>query len=583
MSKTSVFVSGSVILYLCFMALISSGCRSEDSTERDRWPSKYSVAGSAEIDKDTRTNAESYSIAAASMTKAFSEAADESYKGMAGLSNDYTKDINSVEKFSQDAMDSYTDSISKALDKYASAILYGYDAAYFLTNGIIGKRASSFFIKRDLSPTINLPDNNPGNGSVSSDFINDFGYLGFLAFRDFDILIRAMEERIKNGAYIINNSVEGSDEYKKINEELGIASDSSKSEALAAYDELQVKGKLTKIKKLEAINREYSDGSALTQSRDTIVQSCNEMVNSFKTSAPGTLYDSKDVDSDKAKLGFLMKAVGQDSEDLSLSYMGISANGISASTGTIATMVACIVSDKTPSSFHISKPLSDITDEDAKTLLSNMAASTYTGIKDAGSIRNALYAYALKEANELYVDGIKSTEADGSVWINIPEKNCARFLNKPGNNKSFMTPDFGVTESLVLMGGYLPEIYFNLDLIPTGFSIGAEYINVNKLTQRLVDIPSEKNMAIVTLIHPANIDTKPEQNRNFMVFANPLVPGIDISYKAVGGDSWEQTGVPMTNDSGYVEFFMPASPTDIEDTLNIKSGKEIEKNFKFKL
>lgn len=583
MGNTSVFVSGSLILCLCFTAFTSSGCRNEDSTEKYRWPSKYSVAGSAEIANDTRTNAESYSIASANMAKAFSEAADESYKGMAGLSNDYAKDINTVEIFTQEAMDSYTDSISKALDKYASTILYGYDALYFKTNGIIGKRASSFFLKRDLSPTVNLPDNSPGQGSISSDFINDFGYIGFLAYRDFDILISALEERIKNGIFIINNSVEGSEEHKKINEALGIASDSPRSETLSAYDALNVKGKLTKLKQFEAINREYSEGSALAQSKNTIVQSCNEMVSSFKTSAPGNLYDSKDVDSDKIKLGFLLKAVGQDPESLSSSYMGMSANEISSSTGTIATYVGCIVSNRTASSLHIEKPLSDITDEDAKTLLSNMASSIYTDIKDASSIRNSFYAYTLKEANELYADGISSADSDGSVWINIPEKNYARFLNKPGNNKSFGAPDFGVSESLVLMNGYIPEIYYNLDLIPTGFSIGIEYVNVNDLTQRLVDIPSEKNMAISTLIHPANIDAKPEQNRNFMVFANPLVSGIKISYKAAGGDSWEQTGEPVTNASGYLEFFMPASPVDTEDTLNIKHGKEIEKNFKFKL
>jgi len=583
MSKTSIFVSGSLISCLLLVAFAVSGCRSEDSTEKYRWPSTYSVAGTAAIDKDTRTNAESYSIAAASMSKAFSEAADEYFKGMAGLSGDYTKDINSVEKFTQDDMNTYTDSISRALDKYASAILYGYDAANFLKNGIIGKRSSSFFIKRDLSPTATLPENASGNGNVSSDYNNNFGYLGFLAYRDFDILISAVEERIKDGKFIINNTVEGSDEHKKINEELGISSASSKSEAISAYDELQVKDKLAKTKNFETINRDYSEGSALSQSRDTIVKSCNEMLNSFKTSAPGTLYDTKDVDSDKTKLSFLMKAVGQNSENLAASYMGVSANAISSSTGTIATLVASVLSDKISSNLHIAKPLSEITDEEAKAMLLSMASSTYTDIKDVNSIRNAFYTYTLKEAKELYADGISSTGADGSVWITIPEKNCARFLNKPGNNKSFKTPDFGVSENLVLMNGYIPEIYYNIDLIPAGFSIGVEYINVNRLTQRLADIPSEKNMALSTLVYPANIDEKPEQNRNFMVFANPLNAGVKISYKAAGGDNWEQTGVPLTNTSGYVEFFMPASPDDTEDTVDIKFGKEITKLFKFKL
>ena len=42
-------------------------------------------------------------------------------------------------------------------------------------------------------------------------------------------------------------------------------------------------------------------------------------------------------------------------------------------------------------------------------------------------------------------------------------------------------------------------------------------------------------------------------------------------------------GKPLTNSQGYVEFFMPASPDDTEDSMTIQSGSEIEKVFKFKL
>lgn len=583
MGKTSVVVSGGFAICFGLILLFTLGCRSEDSTQKYRLPSKYSVAGTAEINKDSRTNAESYSIAAAAMAKAYSEAADEIFKGMAGISNEYAKDINTVTEFSQAAMDSYTDGLSNSMNKYAQAILYGYDAAFFLVNGISDKRASSFFLRRDVSPTCGLPENSSDNNIASADYDNIFGYIGFMPYRDFGILIDAVEGRIGNGSYIISNTVEGSQEHIKINEALSLNSGATKNEAMDAFNALNVKARLLMVKKIEQANRDNAEGSGLNQSRNTIVDSCNKMVESFKTSAPGSLYDEKDVDSDKSKVGYLLKAIGQDPESLVSSKMGLFANGISASEGTISTMVGCIVSGKNYSSMNIMKPSTEVGDEDAKTLLTNMMNSTYKDIMDISKIRDSFKAYTLKEANELYANGIVSTGQDGSVDIRIPEKNCARFLNKPTNNKSFRAPDFGSTDSLVLMNGYLPEIYFNLDLIPEGFSIGVEYVNVNRLTQKLVDVPSESNMAITTLLHPANIDLKPEQDRDFMAFVNPLMPGVEISYEIKGGDKWEQAGKPVTNDSGYVEFFMPASPDETEDSLVIKSGKEIEKTFKFKL
>lgn len=582
MKKTPVYVAGTI--FLCLSALlVSSGCRDEDNTVKYRWPSKYSTAGEATIDKDTRTNAESYTIAAANMAKSYSEATEEIYKGMAGISADYTKDINATATFTQTAMDSYTDAIAKALDKYASAFLYGYDAAYFLRNGIVDKRTSSYFIKRDLTPTVSMPENIPGQSTQLTDYANDFGYLGFIPYRDFDLLISAVEERIKNGSFIISSTVEGSDEHKKINSALSIPETSSKTETSAAYEALNVKSKLLMLKKFEAINRQYAEGSAIPQSRDAIVRSCNSMVNSFKTTAPGNLYDSKDVESEKTKLGFLLKAIGQDPESVVATYMAMSANSISKSEGTIATLVGLVLSSKEGSFVQIPPPDQETETDAAKTTLKNMASSIYTDIFNSSKIKNALNAYSHSEANDLYPQGIISTEGDGSLKISIPARNYARFLSKPNNNKSFRTPDFDTTECLVTMNGYVPEIYFNLDIIPSGFSIGVEYANVNSLSQKLTSIPSDKNIALATLIHPANIDEKPEQDRNFMIFANPLSEGIKISYETVGGDKWDQAGEPSTNQSGYVEFFMPASPDDTEDSVTIKYGKEIVKKFLFKL
>lgn len=583
MGKTSALVSGSISILLCLVIMFAPGCRSEDSTQKYRWPSTYSVPGNAVADNDPRTNAESYSIAAASMAKAYSDAADSIFKGISGISSDYSKDINTVQEFSQSAMDSYTEGLSSALGKYAQAILYGYDAAFFLVNGLTDKRASSFFAIRDVSPTVSFSGNSSAINDISTDYTNNFGYIGFLPYRDFDLLIDAVEERINDCIHIISNTVEGSPEHKKINAALSLSSGATKIEALAAYNALDVKSKISMLKKVEQINRDDAGGSGLVRSRETIVKTCNMLVNSFKTSAPGSLYDEKDVDSDKTKISYLMKAIGQDPESMEASKMALFANGISKSEGTISDKVSCILSGKVYSRLGIVKSSSDISFDDAKKLLTNMMNSTFTDIVQISRVRDSFYVYTLKEANEFYSAGIVSTAQDGSVEIKIPEKNCARFLSKPTNNKSFRISDFGVTDCLVLMAGYLPEIYFNLDLVPSGFSIGAEYINVNRLSQDLVDVPSESNPAIATLFRPANVDVKPEQDRDFVVFANPLVSGFEISYDIKGGDGWVQAGKPLTNASGYVEFFMPASPEETEDTLVVKAGKWIEKTFLFKL
>lgn len=584
MSKTSVLVSGSLIICFGLFVSLTSGCRSEDNTVKFRIPSSYSTAGSASLDRDTRTNGESFGIAVSGMAKSYSEGTDEIYMGMSGISNEYVLDINTVEEFNQTAMDSYTESLAAALDKYSSAVLYGYDAAYFLANGITDKKILSFFLKRDLSPTAWFAGNTGDTSANSVNYDNNFEYIGFFAYRNFDVLIKAVEDRINNGIFIINNTAEGSDEHKKINEELSIASESTRNEAIETFNRLNIKVKLGKVKRFESINREYSEGSAIQQSVDTIKRSCIDMISSMKTSSTGNLFDTKDVNDKKVKLEYLLKITGQESETVTTSYMGLSANGISAPAATISENVAVVISGKNQTSLHIKKPSSDQGLEDAKAILLKMAASDYSDIKDTGKIRNALYSYILNEASELCSNSITSTESDGSVHIAMPEKNCIKFLSKPNNNISFRSPDFGVTETLVAMKGYIPEIYYNLDLVPEGFSIGVEYLTSTKLNQKLSDIPSEDNISVTTLIHPGNIDSKPEEDRNFMVFANPLVPGIEISYKSKGGDEWDYNkGKPLTNSQGYVEFFMPASPDDTEDSMTIQSGSEIEKVFKFKL
>jgi hypothetical protein len=583
MGKSSVIISGSLIICFGLSVFLTSGCNDKDNTVKFRIPSSYSKAGSVSIDRDTRTNSESYGIAVAGMAKSYSEGADEIYKGMSDISNEYTRNINTVD-FTQDGMDSYTNSLAAALDKYASAVLYGYDAAYFLVNGITDNKISSLFLRRDLSPTAWLAGNSCDHSADTVNYDNNFGYIGFAAYSSFESLIKAVDDRISNGTFIISNSVEGSEEHRKINEKLAIASDSAKNQTMEAFNSLNIKAKLVKVRQLEAINREYAEASAIQQSVETIRKSCTELVNSMKSSSPGTVYDTQNADDDKVKLEYLLKITGQDSGNVAASYMGLSANSISGSTATISESVAVVISGKAQSDLHIKKPSSGIGTEEAKTILMNMAAYDYSDIKDTGKIRDALYAYTLNEAGELYSKGITSTEGDGSVHISIPEKNCIKFLSKPNNNTSFRTPDYGVTETMIAMKGYIPEAYYNLDLLPSGFSIGVEYLPATKLTQKIADIPSESNISITTLINPGNIDSKPEEDRNFLVFANPLVPGIEISYKSQGGEGWDyNAGKPLTNGGGYVEFFMPASPDDTEDSMTINSGSEIKKVFKFKL
>lgn len=538
----------------------------------------YSDPGTATVSSDDKVNVKSYNSAIKGLADNMQETMSGIYEAVGKVSADYTKVI-STSGMTQDEMDAYTDTIAAYMDDAAKAMLYNHDAL------VLGQSIEAGKSKGGGSLGMIVKDANDGGTSDGDDLSYEpesrrplffiAAGLGLLAYGAYKGVAGAIGKRTEPAKEAIDKTSEGSDQHKQINSALGLKPEASKTETKQAFENLGLNSKLSKAKEIEAIDRDPDTGQLTVQ--DKIPQAIKETsVELGKTAVTTTVGAATTVTGGQG-IDKLAQAAGLSSKAAATVDLAVSAANAQP-LDILANSLTVNANSNTTTPVTIPKSQSSMTVDQAKDLMKNVSGKGLDSVKNPQDLIDAANVLASDMA-KMYPDQFKPvTNADGSTTVQMPDKTHIMNVDNPVNNQTLKIPDLGLSDVLISLQNYVPELIKNLNLSSSP-NVGIEHVEADKMDSGTVQVPSEGNYNLLVVASPA--DPGPNQGVTVTATINPATAGVTVSYSVSGTDGYGDSGSPLTDSSGKISFYIPGGAANVRDTVTVSVQGGISKTFSY--
>lgn len=394
------------------------------------------------------------------------------------------------------------------------------------------------------------------------------GYFGYQG------IVSTIQTRLDPSEKVLQQVTEGSSTHQQINLELGLESDATRTATLDAYQNLGLMEKLNKAHRISEIDLDNPEGSIAA---NDLFEST---ASSFQEAGKAAL---------STEVGFSASATGGQLMDKILSTTGLSGTAagtvdlaISAAQlqplDIIANNVTVSAESNTSTTKIIPATSGNMSIQDAKTILTDIANGNLNNIKDVSELESAGAVLAKDIANNVSNSNGVTENSDGSLVVQVPTDTFFQNIDELGSGDSFTITNEGPFDITISGEGKIPEIIEEIN--PSdNIQLVVNNENLDNFTDDSLLPPTADNPTLVSYISPA----QPQAGETIIVYArlDPATPGATINLDISSSDGTNQSISDNTGSAGDVSFEIMGGSAGVTDTVTLSSSTGAESIFSY--